>query len=257
MQEFEEDNKRLAHRLADEAGIVIQQYFRQDFDIEMKGDETPVTVADRAVEKRMRDILEVERPDDGIYGEEFGVKESQNGYTWVLDPIDGTKSFMIGRPTFATLIALCKDGAPILGVIDQAVLGERWVGTKDQTTFNGEIVYCASCASIEEARIGSTTPAMFDCEANANGHVYKNFNEGRFFWGGDSYQYGLMASGFVDVIIEAGMQPYDYLALVPVVEGAGGCISDFRGQALTLNSGTSTAVSCGDPSIFEDVKAKL
>jgi len=87
--------------------------------------------------------------------------------------------------------------------------------------------------------------------------VYKAFNENKFFWGGDCYQYGLMANGFVDVILEANMQPYDYLALVPVVEGAGGCISDFKGQALSLHSGTSTVVACGDPSIFEDVKAKL
>lgn len=253
MQEF----VAIANRLADEAGEIVRQYFRQPFDVETKGDDSPVTIADRSVEKRMREILEAERPDDGIYGEEFGVKEGRSGYTWVLDPIDGTKSFVIGRPTFGTLIALCKDGAPVLGVIDQAILGERWIGDGSRTTFNGEVVSCAPCGDLDAARIGSTTPAMFDSSSNTHGHVYKNFNEGRLFWGGDCYQYGLMANGFVDVILEAGMQPYDYLALVPVVEGAGGCISDFRGQALSIASGKSTVVACGDPSLFEDVKAKL
>ena len=243
---------QIANRLADEAGEIVKQYFRQPFDVEVKGDDTPVTIADRNVEKRMREILEAERPDDGIYGEEFGVKESSNGYTWVLDPIDGTKSFVVGRPTFGTLIALCKDGVPVLGVIDQAILQERWVGTKDGTTFNGSAVNCSPCSSLDDACIGSTTPAMF-----GDAPVYKSFNENKFFWGGDCYQYGLMANGFVDVIIEADMQPYDYLALVPVVEGAGGCISDFKGQSLTLDSRTSTVVACGDTGLFEDVKPLL
>ena len=248
MQEF----KAIANRLADEAGEIVKQYFRQPFDVEIKGDDSPVTIADRTVEEKLREIIEAARPEDGIYGEEFGVKEGSSGYVWVLDPIDGTKSFVIGRPTFGTLIALCKDGAPVLGVIDQPILGERWIGDKSEAQFNGERVECVPCPSFEAARIGSTTPAMFEDKP-----VYKNFNENKLFWGGDCYQYGLMASGFVDVILEANMQPYDYLALVPVVEGAGGCISDFRGQALTLESGTSTVVACGDPALFEDVKAKL
>ena len=248
MQEFE----ALAKRLADEAGDIVRQYFRQPFEVESKDDESPVTIADRAVEKRMRDILEGERPQDGIYGEEYGVKESQSGLTWVLDPIDGTKSFVIGRPTFGTLIALCEDGVPKLGVIDQPILKERWIGFDGKTSFNGEIVEAAFCASVDVARIGSTTPAMFEDKP-----VYKNFNEGRFYWGGDCYQYGLMANGFVDVILEDNMQPYDYLALVPVIEGAGGCISDFRGQNLTIESATSSVVACGDPSLFEDVKPLL
>ena len=248
MQEF----VTLANRLADEAGKIVKDYFRTPFEVEIKGDESPVTVADRAVEKRMRDILEKQRPDDGIYGEEYGIKDSKSGYTWVLDPIDGTKSFVIGRPTFGTLIALCQDGVPILGVIDQPILGERWVGTGGTTTFNRKPVTCAPCSSLDEARIGSTTPAMF-----GDNPVYKKFNESRFYWGGDCYHYGLMSMGFVDVILEANMQPYDYLALVPIIDCAGGCISDFKGQGLTLESGESTVVACGDPSLFEDVKALL
>ena len=250
MQEFE----ALANRLADEAGEIVKQYFRTPFDVETKGDDTPVTIADRKVEERMREIIEAERPQDGIYGEEFGIKESQNGYTWVLDPIDGTKSFVIGRPTFGTLIALCQDGAPILGVIDQAILCERWVGTEDGTKFNGQSVQARTCSDLSKATIGSTTPAMF----GGMEPVYEKFETGcRMIWGGDCYMYGMMANGYLDVTIEANMQPYDYLALVPVIEGAGGCISDFKGQSLTIESGTSTIVACGDPSLFEDVKANL
>ena len=248
MQEFE----ALANRLADEAREIVQQYFRHPFDIEIKGDDSPVTIADRAVEKRMREIIEAERPDDGILGEEFGIKESKNGYTWVLDPIDGTKSFVIGRATFGTLIALCEEGFPVLGVIDQPILGERWVGIEGRTTFNGEGVKCSPCVSLEVARIGSTTPAMFKDEP-----VYKKFNENKFFWGGDCYQYGLMAMGFVDVILEASMQPYDYLALVPIIKGAGGHISDYAGRDLTIESGKSTVVACGDPGLWPDVQALL
>jgi inositol-phosphate phosphatase/L-galactose 1-phosphate phosphatase/histidinol-phosphatase len=118
----------LANHLADEAGSVITRYYRTDFAVDRKSDETPVTVADRGAEEAMRRVIEEHRPEDGILGEEFGIKESRNGYTWVLDPIDGTKSFVAGRPTFGTLIALCKDDVPILGIINQPVLGERWIG---------------------------------------------------------------------------------------------------------------------------------
>lgn len=244
MQEFEE----LAKRLADEAGEIVQKYYRTSFDVENKDDESPVTVADKAIEERLREIIEQERPEDGILGEEFGVKESANGYTWVLDPIDGTKSFVIGRPTFGTLIALCKDDAPVLGVIDQAISKERWIGVEGKkTTFNGQPVQTSKCPSLDQARCASTTPDMF----LETGPVYQNFPRGqRFAWGGDCYIYGLMANGYVDVIIEANMQVYDYLAHVPIVKGAGGFISDWDGNDLTLKS-DGKVFALGDPTLWE------
>ncbi len=241
----------LTNRLADAAGDIARQYFRTPFDVEQKGDNSPVTIADRAIEKKMREMIEGARPDDSIFGEEFGKKEGRSGYTWVLDPIDGTKSFVIGRPTFGTLIALCKDGVPVLGVIDQPILKERWIGDGQQTMFNGAVVKTAPCASLETARIGSTTPAMF-----GDHPVYKNFNEGRFFWGGDCYQYGLMACGYVDVIIEAGLQPYDYLALAPIICGAGGVISDYAGNPLTLSS-DGCVIALGDPALHAEALKRL
>lgn len=248
MQEF----TQLASQLADAAGEIIKKYYRQPFDIEQKGDNSPVTIADRGVEAKLREILEAERPDDGIYGEEFGIKESKNGLSWVIDPIDGTKSFMIGRPTFGTLIALCEDDVPKLGVIDQAISGERWIGVSGQTTtLNGKAVKTRPCQDLGTASICSTTPAMFN-----DAPVYKHFDEGKFAWGGDCYMYGLLASGFLDMTLEASLKPYDFAALVPVVEGAGGLICDYDGQPLTLKS-DGRVFALGDPSLKEAVLRKL
>src|SRR5688572_2092698 len=149
---------KLAETMADEAGKIARQYFRQPFDTEMKGDETPVTIADKTIEAKLREIIERARPEDGILGEEYGPKETRNGLTWVLDPIDGTKSFVVGRPTFGTLIALCENDVPILGVIDQPISGERWTGDGKQTTFNGSPVKARPCATLKEARLASTSP---------------------------------------------------------------------------------------------------
>lgn len=249
MQEFE----ALAKRLADEAGEIVRPYFRKPMTIEIKGDDSPVTIADRAVEKRMREIIEAERPDDGIYGEEFGIKESKNGLTWVLDPIDGTSSFIIGRPTFGTLIALCEDGVPQLGVINQPILGEQWIGDGKTTTFNGKVVRARPCDNIDRAIVGSTCPAMF----KGNESLFQSFDDRcKMIWGGDCYMYGLMAQGYLDIIFETLLQPYDYCALVPVVKGAGGHISDYAGNDLTLES-DGTVVACGDPGLWPDVQKLL
>lgn len=246
MQEFE----ALANRLADEARIIAKAHFRQPFEVISKGDSSPVTVADRGIEQRMREIIEKERPEDGIFGEEFGIKESKNGLTWVLDPIDGTKSFVIGRPTFGTLIALCEKDVPVLGVIDQPISEERWVGVRGQkTTFNGQQVKVRPCALLKEACVASTTPAMFK-----GNRVYEKIEPAvkMLAWGGDCYIYGLLASGFMDVCIEASLSPYDFAALVPVVEGAGGMMCDWSGNKLTLKS-DGKVIALGDASLKNDV----
>ncbi|MCD8496656.1 MAG: histidinol phosphate phosphatase [Alphaproteobacteria bacterium] len=245
MQEF----LRLASRLADEARVIVKQYYRQNLDVISKDDASPVTIADRGVESRLRYIIEKERPEDGVFGEEFGIKDSKNGLSWVIDPIDGTKSFIIGRPTFGTLIALCKDGVPILGVIDQPISGERWMGAEGlPTTFNGHPVKTRPCASVAEAVSGSTTPAMY----SETGPKYQVFeDQGKaMIWGGDCYMYGLLACGWMDIIIEASLKPYDFAAVVPVVQGAGGLMTDWQGKALTLES-SGEILACGDRSLHE------
>lgn len=252
-----QESIQLASQLADEAREIVKKYYRTPFEIEKKGDDSPVTIADRAVEKRIREILEEQRPEDGIFGEEFGVKESRNGRMWVIDPIDGTKSFMIGRPTFGTLIALCENDVPKLGVIDQAISDERWIGVSgEQTTLNGAPVKTRPCTSLAEAIICSTTPSMFE----GMPQYYERFYEGKMahglIWGGDCYMYGLLACGHLDMTIEASLSPYDFAALVPVVEGAGGVICDYQGKALTLQS-KGEVIALGDPGLKEAVLTKL
>ncbi len=249
-----QENIDFANSLADKAGEIIQKYFRQPFDVEHKEDHSPVTIADKEVEKALRDMIKSTRPQDGILGEEFGTKESQNGLTWVIDPIDGTKSFMIGRPTFGTLIALCEGNVPKLGIIDQPILKERWVGvTGAQTTLNGNPVKTRPCKDFQNARIGSTTPMMFD-KLTDFGQAYEIFeNPPRMAWGGDCYMYGLIASGHMDIAFEQNLSPYDFAALIPVIKGAGGHISDWRGDELTLNS-VGKVIAVGDPNLWPAVE---
>ena len=238
----------LAHHLADEAGNIIKKYYRKPFDIENKADESPVTIADKTVEKRLRSIIEAKRPDDGIIGEEFGTKPSKNQYDWVLDPIDGTKSFIIGRPTFGTLIALCENGVPILGIIDQPILGERWIGVKCMPTlFNGKVVNTRKCSKLSKARIASTSP-------NWIANQWKKLRDASDFliWGGDCYSYGLLALGQVDIVIETGLSPYDYAALSPIINGAGGHMCDWGGNPLNIHS-DGKVIAVGDIALKDEL----
>lgn len=234
----------LANRLADAAGEVIRGHFRTPFDIIAKEDETPVTIADRAVEARLREMIEQAFPHDGILGEEYGEKPSGNGRVWVLDPIDGTKSFIAGRPTFGTLIALCEDNIPVLGIIDQPILKERWVGARDTpTTFNGARVMPRQCASLKSAVIGCTSPRQIP---ELWPHFYTDCKA--VVWGGDCYAFGSIASGWIDIIIETGLQTYDFAALIPVIENAGGLVCDWDGRPMTLKS-KGDIIALGDSSL--------
>lgn len=250
MQEF----IQLAQELADEAGEIIRPYFRQNMVVDSKSDDSPVTVADRTVEERLRAILELKRPEDGIIGEEFASKLSQNQYNWVIDPIDGTKSFIAGRPTFGTLIALCEDGVPILGIIDQPISNERWVGAKNHsTTFNGQEIGTRPCSALDKAYAASTTPIMFEDRG-------VNFEKAcqSITWGGDCYSYGLLANGFLDIVAESDMGRHDYAALVPIVEGAGGWMSDWNGEKLNVkNDGKSSVLAVGDIALKDQILSIL
>ncbi len=252
----------LANRLADAAGNAIRPLFRGEWAQERKSDQSPVTEADRAAEAAMRAIIEAERPDDGIIGEEYGTHNERAGRQWVVDPIDGTISFMAGRPIFGSLIALMQDGWPVLGVIDQPIAGERWVGRIGEgTTFNGTPVRTRTCRSLEDAVLASSSPHYFTADqaepymqlAQAVGG---NKRQGTIVYGGDCYNYGLLAGGHLDVICEAGLAIYDYAALVPVVEGAGGTMSDWMGNPLDAESaakGGADVIALGDPARLEDV----
>ena len=248
----------LALRLADAAGEAIRPHFRSGLSLERKGDATPVTVADRAAEEAMRRILKAEMPRDTVIGEEFGTDQGNSSRTWVLDPIDGTVSFLAGRPIFGTLIALLIEGFPVLGMIDQPILGERWIGASGRPTlFNGREAHTRPCRELAEAMLATTGPHYFD------EHQGEHFmalaartDHRRMIMGGDCYNYGLLASGHVDLVCEAGLKLHDWAALVPVVEGAGGLMCDWNGEPLHQAS-DGHVLALGDPARLEDVIAAL
>ncbi len=243
----------LANRLADAAGAVIRPKFRGDWSHERKADASPVTEVDRAAEAAMRAILETEAADDGIIGEEYGTRNESAGRQWVLDPIDGTISFMAGRPIFGTLIALMQDGWPVLGIIDQPIARERWAGRIGQpTTLNGDPVRVRGCKELSDATLASTGPQNFaDADAAAFMSLAARTSK-TVIWGGDCYNYGLLAAGHLDIVCEAGLKLYDYAALVPIVEGAGGLMADWQGNPLDADS-DGRVLALGEPARLEHV----
>lgn len=244
----------LAHRLADAARAAIVPHFRSGLDHERKADATPVTLADRAAEEAMRRILTAEVPQDGVAGEELGTSEGRSGRQWVLDPIDGTTAFLAGRATFGTLIALLVEGFPVLGVIDQPVLGERWLGvTGERTTLNGQPVATRACPDLSHAALATTGPHYFTQD---QGDVFMTLAQAtdhrRMIMGGDCYNYAMLASGHLDIVCEAGLKLHDFAALVPVVEGAGGTMCDWNGEPLHAGS-DGHVLALGDPARLDDV----
>lgn len=224
------DARQFAIDLAQSVRPLLKRHFRAPLDVTIKADSSPVTIADREVESVLRSAIRDRYPDHAQLGEELGGDVGE-AWTWVVDPIDGTKSFICGVPLFGTLIALLHAGAPKVGVIDMPILDECWVGDSESTTWNGKPVTTSGCTEIGRARLFSTSPDIF---GGADLLAYERVSDAvamrRF--GGDCYLYGLLASGCCDLVIEADLKLYDVMALVPVVEGAGGVITDWDGQAL-------------------------
>lgn len=248
----------LAQRLAEAARAAIRPHFRQPLDPERKGDASPVTIADREAEEAMRRLLEAEAAQDGVWGEEFGVREGISGRQWVLDPIDGTTAFLAGRPIFGTLIALLEEGFPVLGIIDQPILGERWLGIAGRpTTLNGRPVRTRPCPDLAAAAIATTGPHYFDDHDGEHFmRLAANTDHRRMVMGGDCYNYAMLAAGQLDIVCEAGLKLHDFAALAPVVEGAGGLICDWNGDPLHAGS-DGHVLALGDPARLEDAVEAL
>jgi histidinol phosphatase-like enzyme (inositol monophosphatase family) len=215
--------------LADVSGDLIMDHFQTPVDVELKEDHSPVTVADRGAEEAMRRVIMHRHPAHGIFGEECGMENEDAEFRWVLDPIDGTKSFISGVPLFGTLIALCRNGQPLFGCANFPALGLRYFGDGTRTTINGSETRMRETASIEDATVLVTDHT----------HVWKHKNgeafdalavRARIFrsWG-DCYGYALLAGGHADVMIDPILQPWDMLALIPIIRGAGGSISSYEG----------------------------
>ncbi len=244
----------LAEKLADVARRLALDYFRRPIAVETKPDLSPVTIADRTIEAEMRRLIRAEFPTHGIRGEEFAA-ESGAAETWVLDPIDGTKSFITGFPLFGTLIALVRGAVPILGVIDSPAMRERWLGVRGAgTQLNGEAARTSSCTRLKDARLYSTSPDAFNAtDFGTFDRVSRTVALRRF--GGDCYLYGLLASGHCDLVVEASLKTHDYFALVPVIEGAGGKLTDWHGAPLDWNSDGRVIAAASESLLAETVAA--
>ena len=222
----------LAEQLADVARRIVLAHFRAPLAIERKIDGTPVTAADRDIETHMRRMIRAAFPGHAVRGEEFAA-EGSGEFTWVLDPIDGTKSFISGYPLFGSLIALQHGDRPVLGVIEAPVVAERWVGADGRATlFNGKPARARDCRSLGEAILYTTTPDTFDTPAERSRFEALSARTALRRFGGDCYLYGMLASGFCELVVESHLKPHDFMAVIPVVTGAGGRISDWRGAPL-------------------------
>ncbi|KIC43304.1 inositol monophosphatase [Ruegeria sp. ANG-R] len=237
--------------MADAARAAILPYFRQS---NLKTDNKrlsgfdPVTIADREAEKAMRAVLAKHRPEDGILGEEFGQSVGTSGRVWVLDPIDGTRGFISGTPTWGVLIALSDDTGPALGVIDQPYIGERFIGDKDQAIVKGPMGRAAlgtrETRSLDQAIIFTTFPEVgSETEASAFRAVSRRAKLTRY--GMDCYAYALLAAGQIDLVVEAGLNAYDIQAPIAVIEAAGGIVTDWQG-APAHNGGRALAAANAD-----------
>jgi inositol-phosphate phosphatase/L-galactose 1-phosphate phosphatase/histidinol-phosphatase len=246
-----------AHELADRAGEVLRRYYRAPVSVDYKADESPVTTADREAERVMRELIRSRFPEHGIEGEEFADEHLEAELVWNLDPIDGTKAFLVGRPSFGTLISLLRQGRPVLGIIDQCILQERWVGIEGEpSTFNHAAIQVRPCSDLAHAVLCTTSPEMFKT-AEEQAAFARVERAARFpVYGGDCYAYGLLAMGFSDLVIEADLDLHDFAALVPVIEGAGGVITDWSGQSLGRGS-DGRVVAAGDPRVHAQALALL
>ena len=241
-----------ANLLADESEKIIFNYFRKKIDIKNKEDNSPVTIADQKVELRIRELINSKFPSHGILGEEYESFKIDSEFVWVIDPIDGTRSFIAGHKDFGTLIALLYKNKPVIGIINCPAHKERWIGIENQqTTLNNKLISTSSTKKIEESYL-FTSGIYFDEPILRNGFE-KIKNKSRYYrLGGDCYMYGMLASGLIDVVIEDTLKPHDYMALINVIEGAGGKVSDKFGNDININSDGSLVASC-NKSIHKDL----
>ena len=258
-----------AHRAADAASEATMRHFRQPIDIENKlqhGQFDPVTVADKAAEAAIKHVVLSEYPDHGFYGEESEQVLNFHAPLWIVDPIDGTRSFITGMPLWGTLISVYDGDYAVIGLLDQPYLQERFVGMKtDQgnaapsaALWRAELItpggvkplVSRSCSTLDQAIVQTTAPEFFTGTENEAmfEELYANVKMVRY--GGDCYCYVLLALGFVDIVIETGLKPYDIAALIPIVRGAGGTITNWQGDSAV---GGGTVLACGDEKLHGEL----
>jgi histidinol phosphatase-like enzyme (inositol monophosphatase family) len=233
----------------DHASQIALQYFRQPVSVEVKADDSPVTIADHEIEQVIRNLITERFPGHAIYGEEQGQTSGEGG-SWVIDPIDGTKSFLLGNPLFGCLLGFVEDGIVQAGGLSMPALNETWIaGRSGPTTRNDIPCHTNQCQELATASLLTSSPDFFDREEYGVFETLSKQIQYRRF-GGDCYTYAMLAGGWVDLVVESGLYPFDYLPLVPIVEQAGGVISDWQGKSLGLSSG-SQVIAAATPQLHE------
>lgn len=248
---------RFAEGLADAAKAASLPHFRARPAVEDKGGGRrfdPVTLADRSAERAMRELIRSRYPQHGILGEEEARVVGQSPLTWVLDPVDGTRAFILGLPLWGTLIALNDGQRPVLGVMDQPFTGERFAGIGRSAWLNGHPLHVQPCGSLAHAKIMCTSPEIFETDAQLSAFQRVADRARLVRYGGDCYAYCMVAAGHVDAVIEAGLKPYDVQALIPIIEGAGGIVTSWDGGNAQHGG---AVVACGDRQLHRHILALL
>lgn len=241
-----------AHGMADASGDVIRPLFRTGIESVEKGDKedrlSPVTEADRGAERAMRALIEETFPEHGIIGEEYGRAREDAECVWVLDPIDGTDPFLAGLPAWGTLIGMQRNGYALVGMMDQPFIGERFYGSPDGAYLGPRRISTRRCASLEDANLSITSLRMLSTDAQraAFDEIDGRVHNRRL--GGDCYNYALLAAGFIDLVIEGELGPWDIQAHIPIIEAAGGVITNWQGEKVTAGG---WVVAAGDPRVHE------
>jgi len=242
-----------SHELANLSGNFIAPLFRSNLDAKEKGDKddriSPVTEADRGAELLIRNQIEKHYPLHGINGEEYGLTQGSAEYLWVIDPIDGTDPFLAGLPTWGTLIALKKDNKPLIGMMNQPVFGERFYGSPNGAFLGANRIKTRHCKNLSNANLSITSLKMLvnDSQRSAFFKIDSMVYNRRI--GGDCYNYALLAAGFIDLVIEGELAPWDIQAHIPIIEAAGGIITDWKGNPIKEGG---WVVAAGDPWLHEE-----
>lgn len=235
-----------ARLLADESGTTLREAASVRPDVEVKPDRSFVTALDARIERRMRERIAERFPTHGILGEEEDPKNLDADLVWVLDPIDGTAAFIAGLPVYGTLIALMREGEPILGIMDHPVTGDRWIGVKGrQTEHNGRPCRTRACGAMGEAILSASNPDFFDKDETPALDAMRAATAWRI-WGGACLSYGLLTSGRTDMAFDTRLKLWDFAPFRPIIEGAGGVITDWEGQPITHKTG-KRILAAGDP----------